>query len=92
MSGKNNIMLMNKNIMIGKYYDKAVLECYKRLFAVSEPPADFEKLMVDTNKPCGFELKSNINFMSYTIDEKVCDNILKDIIKEFKIPALWKLA
>ena len=24
--------------------------------------------------------------MSYTIDEKVCDNILKDIIKEFKIP------
>ena len=74
---------MNKNMAD---YNKAILECYKKLYAVSNPPADFDKLMADTNKPCGFELKSNINYMSYVIDEKVCYQIIEDIIKKFKIP------
>ncbi len=73
-------------------YDKAILECYKRLFAVSEPPADFGKLLADTKKPYGFELTSNVNFMAYTIDEKVCDKIIEDILKEFKIPKYMKSA
>lgn len=67
-------------------FDAAVHECYIQLYNNSEPKADFEKLISDYKKPCGFDSNTQIHFLSYEIDENEYNEILEKIIKEFNIP------
>jgi len=71
-----------------KKESKAIYECYRRLYENSTPKADFDVLLrnAGTNE-IGQKV---INFMDYEIDEILCDSIIDDIIKEYKITSKFK--
>lgn len=62
---------------------KAITECYRRLFKASTPSADFDLLVenaiIDENG-----LK-HIPFMDYELEDDKSESIIDDVIKEFKI-------
>jgi hypothetical protein len=68
--------------------EKAIAECYRRLFKASTPPADFDLLVenaiIDENG-----LK-HIPFLDYELEEDTFESIIKDIIKEFKIKPIHR--
>jgi hypothetical protein len=59
-------------------------ELFRRAFAVSTPPGDFDELMAkaETNE---FGQKV-IPFMDYECPHEVMEKILEDTMKEFKVP------
>lgn len=67
--------------------EKAIHECYCRLYLEAEPPADFNKLIdnAETNE----RGQKVINFMDYSIDNDRLLEIIEDIIKEYKIKHKW---
>jgi hypothetical protein len=64
--------------------DKILLEIYKRTYAASTPPADFEKLMEEATLN-EFHQKV-IPFMDYEIEDEVAESIMNEVLKEFKVP------
>ena len=60
-----------------------LLKIYKKVYAETDPPADFRKLM-DSG-----ETKKEGWFMNYTLSEERQKEILETTLKEFKIPK-WK--
>jgi hypothetical protein len=73
-------------------WDKIMIECYTKLYAVSNPPADFVKLLDNTEKPCGFEKKTDIDFMAHSINQDVCHRIIDEISKKYNFNEYEKLA
>lgn len=67
--------------------EKALHECYKRLYAEAEPPADFDKLLEEAE--INEQGQKVINFMDYSIDNDRLLEIIRDIIYEYKIVDKW---
>ena len=64
--------------------EKIMHELFKRAFAVSTPPADFDELMAKAEiNEFGQKI---INYMDYECSQKVMQNILDNTMKEFKVP------
>jgi len=69
------------NIMKTDKIEDAIFECYRRLFAASEPPADFDTLYseyLETGKP--------IPFMLHEISETETSQIIDRVAVDYKIP------
>ena len=66
-----------------KKEEQALWECYRRLFKASEPSANFDELVA--NATINDQGQKVIDFMAHEIDEDVYEQILKDVLKEFKI-------
>jgi hypothetical protein len=64
--------------------EKILLEIYKRTYAASTPPADFEKLTEEATLN-EFHQKI-IPFMDYEIEDKVAESIMDGVLKEYKVP------
>jgi len=66
--------------------DKLIMDCYRELFARSDPPADFDELVANaTTNDCG---EKEIPFMDYEIDG---DLLLEIIDKHSKgLRPKWK--
>lgn len=64
--------------------EEIMLELFRRAFAVSTPPGDFDELMAkaETNE---FGQKV-IPFMDYECPHEVMEKILEDAMVEFKVP------
>lgn len=62
---------------------QAILECYRRMFKASTPSGDFDELLARAEKnDIGEKV---IPFMDYEIEENIFNEILQNIIKEYKI-------
>lgn len=71
-----------------KKEDEAMMECYRRLYVNSTPSADFDKLFEEAElNEFGQKI---IDFDSYEIDQNLFEQILDDIIKEYKIKYKWR--
>jgi hypothetical protein len=63
--------------------DEILTEIYRRVYAVSEPPADFDQLMA-TPETNAFGQKV-IKFMDHECDDEVMKKICNDTLDEFKV-------
>jgi hypothetical protein len=70
-----------------KNEEKAIHECYRRLYKSSTPSADFDELV--KNASINESGEKQIDFNSYEIDYEKYHQIIKDVIKEYKIQK-WK--
>lgn len=71
-----------------KKEDDAIMECYRRLYANSTPSADFDQLFEEAEiNEFG---QKKIDFNSYEIEQKTFEQILNDIVKEYKIKYKWR--
>lgn len=61
-----------------------LFEMYRRAFAASEPKGDFDELLekAETNE-LGQKV---IPFLDYECEQEVMDNIVEDVLKEYKVP------
>ena len=67
---------------------KAIDECYRRLYKAATPSADFD-LLVETATIDDNGLK-HIPFLDYELEEDKFESIIEDVIKEFKISSMRK--
>jgi len=68
--------------------EKALYECYVRLYENSTPKADFNKLLEEADEDeNGMKV---IDFMSYEIEEDKFNDILEQVITEYKIKPKYK--
>lgn len=64
--------------------DKILLEIYRRMYKAATPSADFDKLMEEAEiNEWG---QKDIKYANYTIDEDVYEDILKDVLKSYRVP------
>jgi hypothetical protein len=68
--------------------EKAMWECYKRLFKESTPSGDFEYLV--ENATINDRGQKEIPFMDYEIEQDKLDSIINDVISEFKIKPKYR--
>tara|TARA_B110000090_G_C13282107_1_gene408444 strand:- start:304 stop:600 length:297 start_codon:yes stop_codon:yes gene_type:complete len=68
--------------------EKAINECYRRLFKAATPSADFD-LLVENATIDDNGLK-HIPFLEYELEEDKFESIITDVIKEFKIKPTHK--
>ena len=68
--------------------EKAIAECYRRLFKASSPTADFDLLV--ENAIIDKDGLKHIPFMDYELEEDKFESIITDVIKEFKIKPTHK--
>ena len=69
--------------MTRKNIDKALMHCYRELFANATPPASFDELL--KNSTVNDRGQREIPFMDYEIEESVFDEIVEDTTKLYKI-------
>jgi hypothetical protein len=69
--------------MTNKNIDKALMHCYRELFANSTPAASFDELL--KNSTTNERGQREIPFMDYEIEESKFDEIIDDTIKVYKI-------
>jgi hypothetical protein len=69
--------------MTSKSIDKALMHCYRELFANSTPAASFDELL--KNSTINDRGQREIPFMDYEIEESKFDEIIDDTIKVYKI-------
>jgi len=69
--------------MTNKNIDKAMMHCYRELFANATPPASFDELL--KNATTNEQGQKVIPFMDYEIEESKFDEIIADTIKIYKI-------
>lgn len=69
--------------MTNKNIDKALMHCYRELFANATPPASFDELL--KNSTVNDRGQREIPFMDYEIEESVFDEIVEDTTKLYKI-------
>jgi hypothetical protein len=70
--------------------EKAMLECYRRLFKASTPSGDFDDLV--SNAKLNKRGQKEIPFMDYEIEEEMMSNIVNEVTAEFKIKGYRKNA
>ena len=66
--------------------EKAIDECYRRLYKAATPSADFD-LLVENATIDDNGLK-HIPFLDYELEEDMFESIIEDVIKEFKISSI----
>lgn len=69
--------------MTNKNIDKAIMHCYRELFANATPAASFDELL--KNSTVNDRGQREIPFMDYEIEESVFDEIVEDTTKLYKI-------
>ena len=69
--------------MTNKNIDKALMHCYRELFANATPAASFDELL--KNSTVNDRGQREIPFMDYEIEESVFDEIIEDTVKLYKI-------
>lgn len=69
--------------MTNKSIDKAIMHCYRELFANATPAASFDELL--KNSTTNERGQREIPFMDYEIEESKFDEIIDDTIKVYKI-------
>jgi len=69
--------------MTSKSIDKALMHCYRELFANSTPAASFDELL--KNSTVNERGQREIPFLDYEIEESKFDEIIDDTIKVYKI-------
>lgn len=69
--------------MTNKNIDKALMHCYRELFANATPSASFDELL--KNATTNERGQKEIPFLDYEIEEDVFDEIIADTIKVYKI-------
>lgn len=67
--------------------EKILDELYRRSFAASEPPGDWDRLLEIA--PLNEEGRKVIPYMDYECEEGVLEEIFKDVMKEYKVPK-WR--
>ena len=61
-----------------------LMEMYRRAFAASTPPADFDALVAEAEtNALGQKV---ISYMDYECEQDVMDQIIADVLKEYKVP------
>jgi hypothetical protein len=68
--------------------DEILYQMYKRVYAISTPVGDFDKLMEEAE--INDEGKKVIPFWDYTIDEKECKQVIEEIFKEYKVKDYYR--
>jgi hypothetical protein len=63
--------------------DKAIMHCYRELYANATPPASFNELL--ENATVNEQGQKVIPFLDYEIEESKFDEIIDDTIKVYKI-------
>jgi hypothetical protein len=63
--------------------EKILWEYYRRAYAASTPPADFDKLVEEAPIVDG---EKKIDFDAYLLESEKQEEIIKGLYKEFKIP------
>ena len=66
-----------------KNIDKAMMHCYRELYANATPPASFDELL--ENATVNEQRQKVIPFLDYEIDEDVFEEIVADTIKVYQI-------
>lgn len=66
-----------------KKLNSAIMHCYRELYANSEPPANFDKLMKEA--PMNEAGQKVIDYMAYSIDEELYVKIVNDAMNLYKI-------
>jgi hypothetical protein len=66
-----------------KNIDKAIMHCYRELYANATPPASFDELL--ENATVNEQGQKVIPFLDYEIEEDVFEEIVADTIKVYKI-------
>lgn len=61
--------------------DKALMHCYRQLYAHATPPARFDDLP--------YLDKESKFYMDHEIEQEVMDEIIQQTIKDFKIPKMY---
>jgi hypothetical protein len=76
---------LDRLVMAKKIKDEEIMhELYRRAFAVSTPPGDFDELMAKAEiNEFGQKV---IPFMDYECPHEVMEKILEDAMVEFKVP------
>jgi len=69
--------------MTNKNIDKALMHCYRELFANATPSASFDELL--KNATTNDRGQKEIPFLDYEIEEDMFDEIVADTIKIYKI-------
>jgi hypothetical protein len=69
--------------MTNKNIDKALMHCYRELYANSTPSASFDELL--KNATINEQGQKVIAFNDYEIEESKFDEIVEDTIKIYKI-------
>ena len=69
--------------MTSKSTDKALIYCYRELFANATPPASFDELL--KNSTVNLQGEREIPFMDYEIEKDMFNEIVDDTIKVYKI-------
>jgi len=69
--------------MTSKSIDKALMHCYRELFANATPSASFDELL--KNATINERGQREIPFLDYEIEESKFDEIIDDTIKVYKI-------
>lgn len=65
-------------------YEDAIAECYRILFAKSEPPGDFDKMVEEAELD---ELgRKVIPYWNFEVEEGVMEGTISEMIKKYKIP------
>jgi hypothetical protein len=73
---------------ITKRLDDALHEAYRRAYAASTPPADFDDLLSRaTLNEAGEKM---IPYAEHVCDKETMEGILKDIYKEYKVPKIYR--
>lgn len=63
--------------------DKAIMHCYRELYANATPPASFDELL--NSATVNEEGQKVVPFMDYEIDYDIFEMIVADTIKVYKI-------
>lgn len=66
-----------------KNIDKALMHCYRELYANATPPASFDELL--ENATVNEQGQKVIPFLDYEIEEDMFEEIVADTIKVYKI-------
>jgi len=69
--------------MTNKAIDKAMMHCYRELYANATPPASFDELL--KNASINERGQKVIPYNDYEIEEEKFDEIIEDTIKVYKI-------
>jgi hypothetical protein len=69
--------------MTNKNIDKALMHCYRELYANATPSASFDELL--KNSTTNDRGQREIPFLDYEIEESKFDEIIDDTIKVYKI-------
>jgi hypothetical protein len=73
-----------------KKLGKAIFECMTRLYSDSKPSADFNQLL--ENAEINELGQKVINYDDYEIDSKKFEQIVSDVISDFKIKSKYDIS